>query len=266
MPRVNTMDFSTRGWTKLQPDGATCRASDRCRTVLGGAALHRVWRWCLGLLLLLACLVLPARAADLQQLSLTRNADGVFLSASVNMELAPSMEDALSRAVPLYFVVQADVLRERWYWSDKRLGGASRTYRLAYQPLTRHWRVSVAAGSGPGGALQYALHQNHDSLAAALLFITKLSGWQVAEAGRIDGESDLMLDFRFKLDLALLPRPFQLGMNAQNEWSLDVRRRVAVPALSTTESVPVETAGEAKPDAGTPAPLAVPSGAAGKAP
>lgn len=213
--------------------------------------------------LALACWA-PARAADLQQLSLSRQTEGVFLSATVNMVLAPSMEDALSRSVPLYFVVQADVLRERWYWSDKRVASASRTYRLAYQPLTRHWRVSVASGSGPGGSLQYALHQNHDSLAIALFSITKLSGWLVAEAGRVDGDPDLVLDFRFKLDLALLPRPFQLGMNAQNEWNLDLRRRVAVPELSAADPAPADTSGDAKPDAGTPA--AAPPGTAGKVP
>ncbi len=221
--------------------------------------MRHVWALCW---LALVCWA-PARAADLQQLSLSRQTEGVFLSATVNMVLAPSMEDALSRAVPLYFVVQADVLRERWYWSDKRVASASRTYRLAYQPLTRHWRVSVAPGSGPGGALQYSLHQNHDSLAEALFSITKLSGWLVAEAGRVDSESDLVLDFRFRLDLALLPRPFQLGMNAQNEWNLDVRRRVAVPELSAVEPAPADASGDTKPEAGP----SVPSpGTAGKAP
>ena len=251
MPRVNTMVFSTRGWTKPQPDGLAVSSGPHAGAWPPNPRWHGLWRLWVLCWLALACWM-PVRAADLQQLNLSRHADGVFLSATVNMALAPSMEDALSRAVPLYFVVQADVLRERWYWSDKRLASASRTYRLAYQPLTRHWRVSVASGSGPGGALQYALHQNHDSLADALFFITKLSGWQVAEATRIDGESGLVLDFRFKLDLALLPRPFQLGMNAQNEWNLDVRRRVAVPELSAAEPAPTDASGDAKSDASTP--------------
>lgn len=191
---------------------------------------------------------MPAQAADVQQLSLARNADGLLVSATVNLTLAPSMELALSRSVPIYFVVQADVLRERWYWSDKRVATASRTYRLAYQPLTRHWRVSVASGSGPGGSLQYALHQNHDSLAVALSSITKLSGWQVAEAARLDGEADLVLDFRFKLDLALLPRPFQLGMNALNEWNVDVQRRTPVPDTVAPGAAPADEVAVPKPD------------------
>jgi hypothetical protein len=169
------------------------------------------------------------------------------------MTLAPSMEDALSRSVPLYFVLQADVVRERWYWTDKRLASVTRTYRLAYQPLSRQWRVSVASGSGHGGSLPYALHRNHDSLEAALASITRLSGWQVMEGNRLDGESDLVLDFRFRLDLALLPRPFQLGMGVQSEWALDLRRRVSVPDLAGPSTVPTELAAQDGPEGMPPA-------------
>lgn len=265
MPRVNTMDFSTPDWTRprFDPARAQPRVHRFASTLRDWGRKRYVWLiWALCAVLWAGGLA-PARAADLTQLGLSRNSEGLFLSATVNVVLAPSMEDALARSVPLYFVVQADVLRERWYWSDKRVAGASRTYRLAYQPLSRHWRVSVASGSGPGGALQYALHQNHDSLAAALSSITKLSGWQVAEAARLDGESDLVLEFRFKLDLALLPRPFQLGMNALSEWNLDVRRRMGVPEVSAAIPVPVDAAVDNKPDA---VPSSAAQGAAGKAP
>jgi len=265
MPRVNTMDFSTPDWTRprFDPSRAQPRVHRFASTLRDWGRKRYVWLiWALCAVLWAGGLA-PARAADLTQLGLSRNSEGLFLSATVNVVLAPSMEDALARSVPLYFVVQADVLRERWYWSDKRVAGASRTYRLAYQSLSRHWRVSVASGSGPGGALQYALHQNHDSLAAALSSITKLSGWEVAEAARLDGESNLVLEFRFKLDLALLPRPFQMGMNAQSEWNLDVRRRMVVPEVSVAIPVPVDAAADNKPDA---VPSSAAQGAVGKAP
>ena len=91
-----------------------------------------------------------ARAAELGALTLSRTADGLFLSAVVHYQPGPAVEDALLRSVPVYFVAQADVLRERWYWSDKRVASVSRTYRLAYQPLTRRWRVSVSSAAGAG--------------------------------------------------------------------------------------------------------------------
>lgn len=168
-------------------------------------------------------------AAELKDVSVVRTSEGLSLSAAIAVDLPPAVEDALLKSVPLYFVMQAEVLRERWYWSDKRLASRARTFRLAYQPLTRQWRVSVAAGSGPGGTLQYALHQNHASLGKALAAISRVSGWEVADETDIGGETGLLLDFRFWLDPALLPRPFQLGVNTRQDWGVDLRRRLSVP-------------------------------------
>jgi hypothetical protein len=187
--------------------------------------------------------VLPVQAqtvATLQQAALVRSEEGLFLTAAVAYEPSASVAEAVARSVPLYFVAQADVMRERWYWADQRVASASRTYRLAYQPLTRRWRVSVAAGAGPAGNLQYALHQNHDSLKQALAAVTRLYGWRVADADTLTGSGQHHLNFQFKLDMALLPRPFQLGMNAQTDWNIDLRRTLAVPAPETEKAAEAE--------------------------
>jgi hypothetical protein len=33
--------------------------------------------------------------------------------------------------VPIYFVVDAEVFRDRWYWTDKRINKATRVWRVA---------------------------------------------------------------------------------------------------------------------------------------
>lgn len=200
------------------------------------------------MLLLVCCVVagwgLAHATATLQQVSLERTDEGLFLSAVVDYEPASAVSEAVARSVPLYFVAQADVYRERWYWADERVATASRTYRLAYQPLTRRWRVSMATGSGPAANLQYALHQNHDSLRQALLAVTRLYAWNVAGPEQLGGSGDRYLNFQFKLDMALLPRPFQLGMNAQADWNIDLRRTLPVPSMSARPaSAPVRSDG-----------------------
>lgn len=194
----------------------------------------------------------PAQAASIESLSLERNAEGLLMSSVVNIDLGPAVEDALLRSVPVYFVAHADVLRERWYWSARRVASVSRTYRLAYQPLTRRWRLSVSMGAGPGSGLQYALHQNQDSLAQALAVIGRLSDWPLADAGQLEPDASYRVDFRFKLDLALLPRPFQLEMNARSDWNLELTRRIEVPAtpgvvVVVGEGSPPERLPEASP-------------------
>lgn len=229
------MAFFTHAGTRPPPDrqagGTGLLARHLCARAL------RVVRVVLTVVVVWVGLLGAAQAAaELQEVSVQRTSEGLSLSASILVDLPPSVEDALLKSVPLYFVMQTEVLRERWYWSDKKLASRARTYRLAYQPLTRQWRVSVAAGAGPGGTLQYALHQNHATLTKALAAISRVAGWDVAESAQVEGEKGLLLDFRFWLDPALLPRPFQLGVNTRNDWGVDLRRRLEVPDQLTPAS------------------------------
>jgi hypothetical protein len=80
--------------------------------------------------------------------------------------------------------------------------------------------------------LQYALHQNFEALQQAVGFIARVSRWKVAEADRMESKGEYYLNYQFKLDLALLPKPFQLGMTTQPEWHIDLRRSLPVPLPS----------------------------------
>jgi hypothetical protein len=182
----------------------------------------------------LLCSALPALAREPQAetIALQRTSDGLYLSARLEVAPSAAVEDALLRGVPLYFVWQAEVLRDRWYWSDKRVASAQRTLRLVYQPLTRRWRVSLSnnADAGRGGAgLNYALHQNFDDLSDALAGVSRVLRWRIAEADALTAGGSQRVELAFRLDLSLLPRPFQIGMANQPEWLVDFRRRIEVP-------------------------------------
>ena len=74
-------------------------------------------------LLALACMVLllaaaPVRAderAELTTFDVIRDEDGVYLNYAVDFELSRSVEDALAKAVPLFFVAEEQIYRDRWY-------------------------------------------------------------------------------------------------------------------------------------------------------
>lgn len=176
--------------------------------------------------LLAAALPLQASAqetaAEGVQLRLERSADGVLLFANVKVDLPAVVEDALLKGVPLFFVAQAELTRKRWYWSDKTVASAQRHMRLAYQPLTRRWRLNVASGAITSNSLGLALNLSFESLAEAMAAMQRLSGWKIAEAGAIDPETQHRLEFRFSLDLTQLPRPFQIGALGHSDWNISV--------------------------------------------
>ncbi|MEO8080773.1 MAG: DUF4390 domain-containing protein, partial [Caldimonas sp.] len=86
----------------------------------------------------LATFGLPALALEpvLTTFEISRDEDGVYLSYSVDFDLARSVEDALVKSVPLFFVAEAEIYRDRWYWRDRRVAHATRVWKIVYQPLT----------------------------------------------------------------------------------------------------------------------------------
>ena len=106
-----------------------------------------------------------SRAAELTQFNVERADDGVYLSAIVRFDLPPVVEDALLKGIPMFFVAEADIYLSRWYWADRRVASATRTIRLAYQPLTRRWRVNIVSGLINNSAgLRATLNQNYETL------------------------------------------------------------------------------------------------------
>ncbi len=171
--------------------------------------------------------------AEVTQLQVDPGADGVFLSATVQFELPPQVEDALQKGVPMFFAAEVDVYRDRWYWYDKKVLTAERHMRLAYQPLTRRWRLNVATGAITANGLGVALNQTFDSLGDALSALRRLSRWKIAEPGEIDIDQKHSIEFRFRLDISQLPRPFQIGALGQADWNiLAITSQRLVPAVS----------------------------------
>ena len=188
----------------------------------------------------LLCLSQTSHAADLTQLSIERAEDGVYLSAVVRFDLPAAVEDALSKGIPMFFVAEADVYQNRWYWADRRVASATRTIRLAYQPLTRRWRVNIVSGLiNSSAGLRATLNQNYDSLTEAMSAVQRLSRWRIADNAEIDSDGVHRMEFTFNLDLSQLPRPFQIGVLGQKDWAVSVQysERLLLSAYKPVDKV-----------------------------
>lgn len=164
-------------------------------------------------------------AAEITQLSLRRGDDGgVLLSATVRFELPAVIEDALAKGIPMFFVAEAALFRDRWYWYDKQISFATRHMRLSYQPLTRRWRLVVSPT--PVGNSGLALGQTFDTQEEAMAAVQRISNWRIAELAEIDPDARHNVDFRFRLDVSQLPRPLQIGAVGQADWNISVARNL----------------------------------------
>jgi len=162
------------------------------------------------------------QGSEVTQLRLERTAAGLALYANVRLELPAAVQDALTKGIPLVFLAEADVVRSRWYWTDKKIASAQRHMRLAYHPLTQRWRLNVASGPIRPDSLGLALNLHFDSMQEALATMQRIPGWRIADAGQIDADATLKVEFRFGLDMSQLPRPFQIGAFGQSDWNVGV--------------------------------------------
>lgn len=157
-----------------------------------------------------------AQGVELAQLQATRADGALNLDFVARVNLPRAVEDALQRGVPIYFVAEAHLLRNRWYWRDERVARVSRSWRLAYRPLTSDWRVSL------GG-----LNQTFPSMAEALAAVSRSGGWKLADLSQLD-DKGYYVEFSYRLDTSQLPGPMQFGLGGQGEWAVGVSRTLKV--------------------------------------
>lgn len=165
--------------------------------------------------------------ASVSSLHIERGDGGVFLNAQLAFELPAPIEDVLLKGIPLFFVVEAEVRRDRWYWYDKKLAVAIRQIRLAYQPLTRRWRLNVSSGVGSfSGGLGGGLPQYFDTLSEAMSRVQRITRWRIVELAELDPDVLHTVELSFRLDISQLPRPFQIGLIGQNDWDISAVKSI----------------------------------------
>lgn len=206
------MAFTTLCSKKLLPD---CRA----------------WLFAVAMSLVGGSLVqAQSGASGAPVLALERVDDAVWLSTQLKFDLPSVVEDALLKGIPIFFVARADISRERWYWVNKKVASAQRRIRLSYHPLTRRWRLNMASGDIPESAQGMALNQNFETLTDVMSTVQRVSRWKIADAADIESGGRYVVEFRFSLDVAQLPRPLQIGTLGQSDWQVSL---AAVQTLDT---------------------------------
>lgn len=147
---------------------------------------------------------------EVREARLEQTAEGLALSADFAFDFNARLENAVTNGVPLYFVVEFELTQPRWYWFDEKTATKRLQTRLSYHALSRHYRLST-------GLLQ----QNYASLGEALAVLRRIRGWQVLEKSSPLAEANYQAAVRMRLDLTLLPKPFQVNALTSREWHLD---------------------------------------------
>jgi Domain of unknown function (DUF4390) len=176
----------------------------RSRAVFALLAALVAAGWCLSVSAPARADSIPVTAAEL------RIDEGeVLLNAEFEFSLNPTLEEALEKGIPLYFVLDFELTRGRWYWLDEKVAQTALVYRVSYNALTRQYRVASGL-----------LTQTFNSLEEVERFIGRITSRRVASADALTKGAKYDAAVRLRLDVNQLPKPFQVNALASREWTL----------------------------------------------
>lgn len=161
--------------------------------------------------------------------TLSPSDDGYTLSADFNINLNARLDEAIAKGITLYFVVDFELTRSRWYWLDEQVISRSQTFQLSYHALTRQYRLSSGA-----------LHQAFPTLDDAQRLLSRLRNWQVLDKGSVKPDQTYLAGVRMRLDLTQMPKTFQVNALANRDWNLssDWVRWNFTPVDTATAAMP----------------------------
>jgi hypothetical protein len=148
---------------------------------------------------------IPVKSAELRA-----EGEDVVLNAQFDVSFNPTLEEALQKGLTLYFVLEFELTRPRWYWLDEKLVEHSVQYRITYSPLTRRYRLQSGLLTQELSSLDEVEHLLSRVIARPVVPLEALT-----KGARYDAA------VRLRLDVSQLPKPFQINALASREWSLE---------------------------------------------
>ncbi|MDO9008470.1 MAG: DUF4390 domain-containing protein [Thiobacillus sp.] len=184
-----------------------CRRSDAaCRKLAG--------LWLAGVLLagwlLAASGAIAADKSAVKKAGIRATPQGYVLDADVDIALNPTLEDALSKGINLYFLLELEVSRPgNWWWFDEDIATPVRKLRIYYHLLLRRYVVENGY-----------VTRTAETLSEALTLLGRVNDWQVIERGGLKTGRRYDARLRLRLDTDRLPKPLSIGGVPGAHWEL----------------------------------------------
>ena len=165
--------------------------------------------WFLIATLLLSVQCACADTITVKSAELLAEDEDFVLNAQFDFTFNPTLEEALQKGISLYFMLEFELGRPRWYWVDEKVAQLSVQYRLSYTPLTRQYRLTSGL-----------LAQQFDSLEEVQRILSRVVSRPVVARDALVKGVRYDASVRLRLDVTLLPKPFQINALASRDWSL----------------------------------------------
>ncbi|MDR1529254.1 MAG: DUF4390 domain-containing protein [Burkholderiales bacterium] len=130
-------------------------------------------------------------------------------SADYDLVFSAGQQEALTRGIPLYFMLEWKVTYPRWYWFDKTIINDRVPFRVSFLPLLQKYRVS-------SGLLSQDVASQED----AERLIGRISSRPLFLVDDLEKDARYVFSVRLRFDEEQMPPPFRLNTLRSREWKL----------------------------------------------
>lgn len=183
----------------------TASSTRCCRRFDVRSALTGLFAVCLALLAQLSF----GQGIEIRKPTVTVEENALQIDAQFDIQLTPTLEDALNKGVPLYFALDFELIRPRWYWFNDRVLALHQQYRLSFNALTRQYRLGVGN-----------LYQNYGTVGEALEVMSRFRRRVEVDPGTVRRDAQYIAALRLRLDTSQLPKPFQVSALGSSQWQV----------------------------------------------
>lgn len=173
----------------------------------------------LGLVLLGLVLLLAARADaanfSVKNASVVLDQRVLIVDARFELPINPRIEEALSKGIPIDVVIDAHMVKHRWWWRNRLITDHTLRRRIQFHALSRQYLVS--------GLRENAPSESFGSLSQALAHAGTLDEFKIFLTAKkeIEADSRYLLLLRARLDIEALPMLMRPLAYATPSWRLN---------------------------------------------
>ena len=154
---------------------------------------------------------------------LASSEDAYVLNAELDIAFSPFIEDALSKGVPLTFLVEFQLSTPRKYWFDDEVISQSHYVTLSYHALSRQYLVN-----------RFGRQQTFPNLQKAKEDLAKIKDWSVVDKRILKKGEAYQAALRIRLDHSRLPKPIQVEAVGSEDWSIMSERYRWTPTFTAS--------------------------------
>ena len=150
-----------------------------------------------------------ADGIEVRNAELVATGDAYQLNADFGVDVSPEVEEALSKGVPLNFLIEFQLVAPRKYWFDDEVTSASQRIRLSYHALSRQYLINLPKHQKSFATLPEALDE-----------LSRVREWIVLEKTQITKGENYQAMLRLRLDHTRLPKALQVEALSSEKWNL----------------------------------------------